>query len=85
MKKTFNNQCERVLKYMRDFGQITSLDAVKDLGVMSLARRICDLKERGVAINTHLKKALIVTAKTRILLFMSLRRVEPMEKTVNVV
>lgn len=33
MKKTFNNQCERVLKYMRDFG-ITSLDAVKDLGVI---------------------------------------------------
>lgn len=57
MKKTFNNQCERVLKYMRDFGQITSLDAVKDLGVMSLSRRICDLKERGVAINTHIEKS----------------------------
>lgn len=57
MKKTFNKQCERVLKYMRDFGQITSLDAVKELGVMSLARRICDLKERGVAINTHIEKS----------------------------
>ena len=40
-------QCERVLKYMEDFGSITNRDAVIDLGIMALPRRICDLEELG--------------------------------------
>ena len=45
------NQRERVLDYMERNGSITSLEAVNDLGVMELPRRICDLKERGINIS----------------------------------
>lgn len=31
-------QAERVLKYMRDFGSITQLEAMQDLGCMRRAR-----------------------------------------------
>lgn len=43
-------QCELVLKYMEDFGSITPLDAVKDLGIMCLAERVRDLRKAGVKI-----------------------------------
>lgn len=43
-------QCERVLKYIEDFGSITSLQAVSDLGCMRLASRINDLKRMGIPI-----------------------------------
>ena len=43
-------QAERVLDYMREFGSITQLDALKDLGVMRLASRISDLKRQGYPI-----------------------------------
>ena len=41
------SQRERVLKYIEDFGYITSWDAYKDLGVTQLATRIFELKEEG--------------------------------------
>lgn len=40
-------QCERVLQYMRDFGSITPLDAMRDLAVMRLASRVSDLRKMG--------------------------------------
>lgn len=43
-------QCERVKNYIDEFGSITALDAMRDLGVMRLASRISDLKDRGYAI-----------------------------------
>lgn len=43
-------QTERVLKYMKDFGGITPIDAMKDLGVMRLGARIYDLEKEGVRI-----------------------------------
>ena len=43
-------QCERVLQYMRDFGSITPLDAMRDLAVMRLASRISDLRKMGYSI-----------------------------------
>lgn len=43
-------QAERVLKYMRDFGSITQLEAMQDLGCMRLGARIFDLKREGYAI-----------------------------------
>ena len=45
-------QCERVLKYMHDFGSINPAQAMDDLGVMRLAARISDLKEEGHNITT---------------------------------
>ena len=43
-------QCERVLKYMQDFGSINPQQAMKDLGVMRLGARIFDLKKAGYKI-----------------------------------
>lgn len=40
-------QNERVLLYIKDFGSITQLEALRDLGVMRLASRISDLRKRG--------------------------------------
>ena len=46
-------QCDRVLIYIRDFGSITALDAMRDLGVMRLAARISDLKRQGYRIDSR--------------------------------
>lgn len=40
-------QNDRILLYIKDFGSITQLDALRDLGVMRLASRISDLRRRG--------------------------------------
>lgn len=45
-------QCDRVLKYMDDFGSISTYQAFVDIGVASLSRRICDLKEKGHKISS---------------------------------
>lgn len=41
------NQTERILMYMRDFGSITQLEAMRDLGCMRLGARVYDLKREG--------------------------------------
>lgn len=46
-------QCERILCYMKDFGSITQLEALKDLGVMRLASRISEMKKRGIEIKSE--------------------------------
>ena len=43
-------QNQRILDYIREFGSITQLDALKDLGVMRLASRISDLRKQGYPI-----------------------------------
>lgn len=45
-------QAELVFNYMEDFGSITPLDAVKDLGIMCLAERIRDLRKLGIKIES---------------------------------
>ena len=40
-------QAERILDYIDQFGSITQLDALRDLGVFRLASRISDLKRQG--------------------------------------
>ena len=44
MKQT---QCEDILRYISEHGEITSRDAMIDLGIYRLASRITDLKKRG--------------------------------------
>lgn len=46
-------QCERVLKYMDDFGTISTMQAFSDLGVTRLASRIHDLKQMGYDIESE--------------------------------
>lgn len=48
-------QAERVLKYMRDFGSITQLEAIRDISCMRLGARIFDLKREGYAIKKEME------------------------------
>lgn len=55
MKET---QCQRILTYIKDFGSITSLQAMQDLGCMRLASRINDLKRMGFPIRKRSASAI---------------------------
>lgn len=46
-------QCERILKYMRDFGSISTMQAFTDLGITRLASRIHDLRRCGYSIESE--------------------------------
>ena len=48
-------QNQRVLAYIKMFGSITQLDALRDLGVMRLASRISDLRKQGYSIVSTLE------------------------------
>lgn len=43
-------QCERLKKYFEDFGSITQLEALADLGIFRLASRISEMKKDGFEI-----------------------------------
>ena len=47
-------QCERVLRHMRDYGSITSAEAITEYGIYRLASRISDLKKQGVPIEKEM-------------------------------
>lgn len=47
-------QTERVLQYLKDFGSITPLQALSDLGVMRLWARIWDLRQAGYPITRRM-------------------------------
>lgn len=40
-------QAERILDYIRDFGSITQIEALRDIGCMRLASRVSELKKQG--------------------------------------
>lgn len=44
MKET---QCDKILRHMKDYGTISSLEAITEYGILRLASRISDLKKRG--------------------------------------
>ncbi len=48
-------QCDRVLEYLKRFGSITQLEAIRDIGCMRLAARIADLREKGYGIGVRMK------------------------------
>lgn len=43
-------QAQRILDYINEFGSITQIDALRDLGCMRLASRISELRKQGIAI-----------------------------------
>lgn len=45
-------QCDRILRHLRDFGSITSLEAITEYGILRLASRINDLKRKGYHITS---------------------------------
>lgn len=49
-------QKDRILKYMKDFGSISALEAMKDLGIMRLASRISEMIAEGVQIEKKYEK-----------------------------
>ncbi len=53
-------QTERILRHLRDYGSITSLDAMKEYGIMRCASRIHDLRMAGYDIRSE-----TVAAKNR--------------------
>ena len=44
------SQCDRILRHFRDYGSITSREAMNEYGIMRLASRISDLKQQGYVI-----------------------------------
>ena len=48
-------QGDRIIQYMRDFGSISALEAMRDLGVMRLASRISELKQAGADIEVTME------------------------------
>lgn len=55
-----STQNDRILWYMANYGGITQLEALRDLGVMRLASRISDLRKAG-----HDIKSETITVKNR--------------------
>lgn len=45
-------QNQRIIDYMNEFGSITQIQALNDLGVMRLASRISDLRRLGYEIQS---------------------------------
>lgn len=41
------SQCELILKYLNNFGSITTYESFVDLGITRLASRIHDLRNKG--------------------------------------
>lgn len=48
-------QCDRILRHLKDYGSISSLEAITDYGILRLASRINDLKRRGCKIIAETK------------------------------
>lgn len=48
-------QTERILDYIDEFGSITQIEALRDLGIMRLASRISDLKKQGYPIRSEIE------------------------------
>ncbi len=46
-------QNQRILDYIDEFGSITQLEAIRDLGCMRLASRISDLRRLGYPIKSE--------------------------------
>lgn len=55
MSNSNPTQAQRVLEYIEQFGSITQLEALKDLGCMRLASRISDLKKQGYPIQSEVE------------------------------
>ena len=47
-------QCTRIVQFMKDFGEIDTLIAMREVGVLRLASRISELKKNGYKINKRM-------------------------------
>lgn len=44
-------QAQQIMQYMKEFGEISQLEAWRDLGISKLSTRVGELIQSGVAIN----------------------------------
>ena len=49
-------QCERILRHLEDYGEISQLTAMQEYGIMRLASRVSDLRKMGVFITSDFAK-----------------------------
>ena len=49
-------QCQRIIRHLKDFGSISSLEAMSEYGIMRLASRITDLKRQGYCFSVPMVK-----------------------------
>lgn len=47
-------QSEQIVRHLRDHGSITSMEAMREYGIMRLASRISDLKKAGMPIRAEM-------------------------------
>ncbi len=50
-------QCERIIKYIRDFGSITNREASFELGILNFGARISDLRRQGIILKATPEKS----------------------------
>ena len=50
MRNKRPTQCQRIMKYINDFGSITTLEAFTELGVVRLGARISELRKIGTPV-----------------------------------
>nr|DAF81395.1 MAG TPA: helix-turn-helix domain protein [Caudoviricetes sp.] len=46
-------QCERILKYLDEYGSITRAEAMNECGIANFTARISDLRRNGVALDVE--------------------------------
>lgn len=51
-------QCERIIKYIRDFGSITNREASYELGILNFGARISDLRRQGIILKATPEKSM---------------------------
>lgn len=51
-------QTEKIVRHMQDYGEITTMEAIQEYGIMRLASRISDLKREGVPITRRMVKGI---------------------------
>lgn len=56
-------QCERIIKYIRDFGSITNREASYELGILNFGARISDLRRQGIHLKATPEKSKIDITK----------------------
>lgn len=50
-------QVDRILRYLQEFGSMTSLEALENFGIMRTASRISELRKAGHKIKTETIKS----------------------------
>lgn len=48
-------QCDKILRHLRDYGSISSAEAINEYGIYRLASRISDLKKQGYIISRSME------------------------------